>query len=174
MAAAALPIILLKSEQPPWLTALTKLPSHQVSCSTLSCLLASVVGTMIICPHAPVFIHQAAHPVASLPALPDPRATNSFISGKISGMLVMGMPSWTYRTPRETSVILGLLLYMSQALQLKMSRCLCSRSWGGRSALVDVWGPGDAAVVPKLPGRAPVPHHPRQHDCSQHRSRAGV
>ena len=34
-------------------------------------------------------------------------------------MLVMGMLSWTYGTPRETSVIFGLLLYMAQSLQLK-------------------------------------------------------
>jgi len=80
MAAAALPIILLMSEQPLWLTALTKLLRHQVSCSTLSshvsCLLAPAVGTMLNCPHGPLCIHHAAHPVALLPACPGPRATN--------------------------------------------------------------------------------------------------
>ena len=43
-------------------------------------------------------------------------------------MLVMGMPSWTYRTPREASVILGLLLHMPQALQLKVTMNEISRN----------------------------------------------
>ncbi len=63
-------------------------------------------------------------------------------------MLVMGMLAWRYGTLRKASAILGLLLHMAQALQLKtiMNENLCngmSQHWTHRcqrdSAAIDVF-----------------------------------
>ncbi len=55
-----------------------------------------------------------------LPTLPGPRATTSSLERLLACWGILRMLSWRYGTPRETSVILGLLLHMAQALQLNV------------------------------------------------------